>query len=392
MGIEFTGERVVPGLVDVNLWNEHMARYAFAARLCRGKRVLDAGCGTGYGAAELAQTAASVTGVDVSQEALAFARQTYTTSNAITSNAITSNAIWIQASCTQLPVRDACCDLVVAFEVIEHLRDWELLLKEARRVLAPDGRFVVSTPNKSFYTEARSESGPNPFHEHEFEYAEFRETLEAVFPHVSLFVEDHTEGVLFRALESGSGPAEALLSSPGDAPENSNFFIAVCGLAPMEEISSFLYVPSSANLLRERGTHIRRLEDELAMKDAWLNEAREEHRKLVEMFRLQKQELETRAAWAMELNEEIGKLRHALDKAVEWARENDRKLAEQTAELGRCVELLEKAESTVEERTEWALKLDRERQEMETQLSLVQSSRWLRLGRLLGLGPELRNS
>ena len=40
---EFTGERVIPGQVDVDLLNEHMARYTFAARLARGKRVLDAG-------------------------------------------------------------------------------------------------------------------------------------------------------------------------------------------------------------------------------------------------------------------------------------------------------------------------------------------------------------
>ena len=72
---EFTGERLIPGEVDVDLLNEHMARYAFAARLARGKRVLDAGCGAGYGSAELAQTATSVVGVDVAEEAVEFARR-----------------------------------------------------------------------------------------------------------------------------------------------------------------------------------------------------------------------------------------------------------------------------------------------------------------------------
>ena len=62
---EFTGERVIPGQVDVDLLNEHLARYSFAARLARGKRVLDAGCGAGYGSAELARSAESVVGVDV---------------------------------------------------------------------------------------------------------------------------------------------------------------------------------------------------------------------------------------------------------------------------------------------------------------------------------------
>ncbi len=42
---------MIPGEVDVDLLNEHLARYTFAARLARGKRVLDAGCGAGYGSA-----------------------------------------------------------------------------------------------------------------------------------------------------------------------------------------------------------------------------------------------------------------------------------------------------------------------------------------------------
>ena len=54
---EFTGERVIPGQVDADLLNEHLARYAFAVRLAGGKRVLDAGCGAGYGSAELAVAA-----------------------------------------------------------------------------------------------------------------------------------------------------------------------------------------------------------------------------------------------------------------------------------------------------------------------------------------------
>ena len=71
---EFTGERLIPGQVDADLLNEHMARYAFAMRLARGNRVLDAGCGAGYGSAELARIAKSVTGVDVACEAVEYAR------------------------------------------------------------------------------------------------------------------------------------------------------------------------------------------------------------------------------------------------------------------------------------------------------------------------------
>src|SRR5246500_372565 len=93
---EFTGERVIPGEVDVDLLNEHMARYTFAARLAHGKRVLDAGCGAGYGSAELARVADSVTGVDVACDAVEYARENYRA----------ENLEFKQASVTELPFPD----------------------------------------------------------------------------------------------------------------------------------------------------------------------------------------------------------------------------------------------------------------------------------------------
>ena len=69
---EFTGNRVIPRQVNDNLWSEHVARYAFARRYARGLRVLDAGCGIGYGSAELSQDAAEVVGVDLSPEAIEY--------------------------------------------------------------------------------------------------------------------------------------------------------------------------------------------------------------------------------------------------------------------------------------------------------------------------------
>src|SRR5437764_6113276 len=160
---EFTGERVIPGKVDADLLNEHMARYAFAARLSRRKQVLDAGCGAGYGSAELARTAAGVLGVDNSAEAVAFARAEYPA----------PNLRFEEADCLALPAANGSIDLVVAFEVIEHLEDWRGFLLEARRVLAASGQFIVSTPNNVYYSESRRTGGPNPFHVHEVGFEAF---------------------------------------------------------------------------------------------------------------------------------------------------------------------------------------------------------------------------
>jgi len=108
---EFTGERLIPGEVDIDLLNEHMARYHFAVRLARGKRVLDAGCGAGYGSAALAEVAERVTAIDIAQDAVDHARGHY----------VAGNLAFEQASCTALPFADGAFDLVHSYIVFQHV-------------------------------------------------------------------------------------------------------------------------------------------------------------------------------------------------------------------------------------------------------------------------------
>ncbi len=413
--VEFTGERLIPGQVNVDLLNEHVARYTFAARLACGKRVLDAGCGAGYGSAELAQVAESVVGADCSAEAVAFARVHY----------VVANLAFEQASCTALPHGDGAFDLVAAFEVIEHLPDWRSFLVEARRVLAPAGQFIVSTPNRLYYTESRGPDGANPFHVHEFDFVEFRAELQSVFPHVRLYLENHVEGVTFQPHEVGeafslSGQAEGV-----PHPDESHFFLAVCAHQPQPTIPAFVYVPRAANVLRERERHIALLEREIADKDKWLAQAQEEHQELLEKFREQTGALERSNQWAEALNTELaGRRARIVELQDEMAREQAaaRKMAEgynaqileleqdirdkikwaqdveaaltaevkkQTADLVLAVEALHHTEKELEERTAWALRLQEEARSLGEQLAIVRASRWVRLGRKVGVGPVL---
>jgi len=411
---EFTGERVIPGEVDVDLLNEHFARYAFAARLARGKRVLDAGCGAGYGSAELAGTAEQVTGIDRAPEALEFARANYNL----------ENVRFDEGSCESLPYADASFDLVVAFEVIEHLENWRGLLLEARRVLAPGGQLVVSTPNRLYYTESRGADGANPFHVHEFDFEEFRSALLEVFPHVTLFLENHVEGVTFQPHEPGN-TAEVRVDAGDPAPAESHFFVAVCAHRPQVGNPTFVYVPRAANVLRERERHIALLEQELLTKNAWLEKALGEQQQLMAKFEEQKAALDRSNQWAETQNREIEQGRARIDAlqeemereqaaALETAREYDKKVAEleqdasdkaqwaldvetrltaevqkQTADLGKAVEALHQTERELEDRTAWALRLQKEGDALAHQLALVRSSRWVKLGRRVGLGPVL---
>lgn len=381
--VEFTGERVIPGQVDDDLLNEHLARYAFAVRLASGKRVLDAGCGAGYGSAELVKSALSVTGVDIAAEAVGFAREHYRL----------PNLHFEQASCTALPHRNAAFDLVVAFEVIEHLPDWRAFLVEVRRVLTPGGQFIVSTPNKRYYAESRARAGPNPFHAHEFDFAEFRTELESIFPHISLFLENHAEGVVFRPLDAGAA-AEVRVDGGDPPPDESHFFLAVCAHSPQTAIATFVYVPKAGNVLRERETHIALLEAELRQKNTWLDETRQSLAQLDQKHRGLQAELEESNRWAQRLNTELDKASAAiaeLDREnltkTEWAERLDAELEAKARELAQCVEYLHTSEKTVEERTRWAQQLDAEVQQLRARLSLVEASRWVRLGRRVGLGP-----
>ncbi len=418
---EFTGERLIPGEVDIDLLNEHMARYNFAARLARGKRVLDAGCGAGYGAAELAQMAERVVAIDIAADAVDFARSHYEL----------PNLRFEQASCTEMPFENAAFDLVVAFEVIEHLEDWKGFLLEVRRVLSPSGQLVVSTPNKLYYTESRGAEGANPFHVHEFDFEEFTRELKEVFPHVSMFLENHVEGVTFQPPEPGQ-TVEARVDSGEPVPDESHFFVAVCAHRPQVGNPTFIYVPRTANVLRERERHIGKLEGELVTKDKWLDKAQQdlaefdrEHQKLLGMFREQKDDLERSNRWAGELNGElaargarieevqrelardqenarqvagrynakIAALEQDCRERAQWATDTEVRLTAEiqkiSAALAIEVAAHEHTAAELRERTAWAQRLDEEKKQLEDQLAMVRASRWVKLGRKVGLGPAL---
>lgn len=412
--VEFTGERLVPGQVDQDLFNEHISRYAFALRLARNKRVLDIACGMGYGSAALAKAAASVIGLDISHEAALAAHQSYQE----------PNLSFLASSAQQIPFLDNSFDLIVAFEVIEHLSDWSALLLEARRLLSFGGQFIVSTPNINYYAETRKVAGPNPYHAHEFDFQEFRTELTAVFPSVTLFLQNHVEAISFQPA-SGSAilSAESAMDRAPAEPEASHFFVAVCALTHQTGAPQYLYLPTATNILREREQHIAKLEVEVVQKDAWLEELKHKHAELHSLHQEQSAELLKRTNWALTLEtdltatqhrnaalqeelqqqqtaavitvaayeEQIGTLEAELVNRTGRALLLESELAAKVEELGTCVEFLHTAETSVEERTTWALQLQETIQHLEDTLTAAEGSRWIRLGRTFGIGPDFHN-
>lgn len=167
--LEFTGERLIP---EVNkgsaFFYEHLARYLFAAQFVSRKKVLDIGCGTGYGSHILAKygDASNILSIDIDTKTLDYARSKYSHPNieyklddACLLNTAASNSI----------------DVVVAFELIEHLSQQRKLLESIKRVLKPDGFLLISTPNKYTYP-----SG-NIFHKKELSPKKFESFLKKYF-------------------------------------------------------------------------------------------------------------------------------------------------------------------------------------------------------------------
>src|SRR6059058_2512655 len=126
--IEWTGERCVPWSPDVQVVYEHMHRYLWAAQLVEGRRVLDLASGEGFGAAILAERAASVIGIDVDQRTVEHSQLNYAGGPIEFRHGDAQDLSSFPAD---------SFDAVVAFEMIEHVDDQRRVLREVARVLAP---------------------------------------------------------------------------------------------------------------------------------------------------------------------------------------------------------------------------------------------------------------
>jgi SAM-dependent methyltransferase len=176
-----TGERLVPeqycssseGYV---IYLMHMAAYRFAEAFTSGKRVLDYGCGTGYGAALIANTALRVEAVDIDESVIARAWRKFRCEN-------------LAFACVPpghtLPYADDTFDVVLSFQVLEHLPDVDGYLSEIRRALTPGGTLLLVTPDRK----ARLLPGQKPWnrwHIREFSAETLRDVLSRFFTDVEI--------------------------------------------------------------------------------------------------------------------------------------------------------------------------------------------------------------
>lgn len=106
-----------------------------------GRRVLDAGCGSGPLATALRDQGAIVSGFDLSLAMVDLARKRLGH----------DSALLVADLAEPLPYEDDTFDVVVSSLALHYLKDWIAPLTEIRRILEPGGRLVVSVPHPAAY-------------------------------------------------------------------------------------------------------------------------------------------------------------------------------------------------------------------------------------------------
>ena len=131
-------KRFFPGQASKRVEEDHLARYKFAGQFVRDKEVLDIACGVGYGSKLLKESGAkTVDGVDLSDEAINFAKSYYCTGGV---NFFVSNAE------SYSPGREY--DVIISLVTIEQIPDFKAALKNFYSLLKPKGILIISSPNR----------------------------------------------------------------------------------------------------------------------------------------------------------------------------------------------------------------------------------------------------
>lgn len=157
-----TAERISLDASDNFVLQRSLLAYHKAAEMISGD-VLEIGTGEGYGIDVLAPKAVRFITMDKTLQQLEYQGE---------------NVDFYEATVPPIPADNNSFDFVVAFQVIEHIKKDLEFVREVRRVLKPEGKFIVTTPN------ALMSLTRNPYHVREYQADELKNILECEFSEV----------------------------------------------------------------------------------------------------------------------------------------------------------------------------------------------------------------
>ena len=389
---EFTGERVIPGQVNDDLWAEHVARYAFAARFAAGRRVLDLG-------------AAPAMEPRNSRDARLDGRghRSCAGSDRLRRVHISLPHEFLNARRPRCPFPPASFDLVTAFEVIEHLTDWRALLAEARRVLRPDGVCSSSPPRTSATTRNRGPRRDRILFTRTNSNSTNSATPGRILSARRRFC-FRTASKLSRFIDgTPAARSDAEWTRRRAIPKTANFFIGVCSCGPLPTVREFSLRAARRQSPAGARAHIN------ARAICWNRETRaraklprpsagranrwaqicDRWKQLSNACRAAKGVSGEQARGADRV---IAELNQENQRKTEWALETEQRLTQSSNTKRRnlqkpsvCSIAPKPPSSNVRD---WAQQLDAQLRRTTAQLAMVRQSRWLKLGRQLGLGPQ----
>jgi 2-polyprenyl-3-methyl-5-hydroxy-6-metoxy-1,4-benzoquinol methylase len=245
-----TGERMVPKYhKGWSMYYEHVARYIFACQFVKNKTVADIACGSGYGSRILHDfgNAKSVIGIDKSIKTIHYAQATY---------GISTISFRVGDIEKQIPILNYFPDVVVAFEVIEHLHDQEQFVRHIKSILAKRGIALFSTPNSLNYPYI------TPYHTKELSLKEFQDLLQKYFQYVDILHQTTEFCQTIRHVDQQSMPSlndrnmiktMPSMYSPQLNKKWTQSFVAVCSqyALPSIQTTAFNYTKSDGLSLKK---------------------------------------------------------------------------------------------------------------------------------------------
>jgi SAM-dependent methyltransferase len=301
---------------------EYVHRYTYASELLRNKRVLDLAARQGYGARILAETAESVIGLDVDSTVVQDAANKYRR----------DNLKFLVGSPVSVPISPGhTFDAVICFDAIEDATNPQTFFAEIKRLLKPDGLFLISVPNQS--------SRDNLFGTKAFTPELFHHLLKSRFSHVEPFKQEIWANSIIQP--------DALSNNGTGRPKGEpQYLLAIASDSPISTIVTSTYADSVITLLREKEKALRALLEMKAYQDETI---KRQERQLAE----RKQTLATLEeafAWHRSRIDSLEKTRAFLENEIDELRkkvESDRKALEwrhgQTQDLEETITARDKA-------------------------------------------------
>ncbi len=175
------GDRILPEKIksqgEYYLYLKEVFTYDWCRRfLSKNSCCLDVGCGEGYGSKMLSPFVSKIIGIDINKKIIKRAYEKYGS----------KKCVFKSYNGKRLPFLKETFDVVISFQVIEHIIDDIAFISEIYRVLKQKGIFILTTPNKLIRLPGKIKPW-NIFHVREYNYEDLNKIFKPVFREVRVY-------------------------------------------------------------------------------------------------------------------------------------------------------------------------------------------------------------